>query len=324
VCWAPTRPGATSSLRERASIQPPTPAAPHRLRRAWRQRSTRARGFTNAGVVCPGAHQRLGITDRVCDRHGAGAPTWPRPAWFSLRRGTRPEKSAASGGELAPCGSSMGRMSGRGHSRTCPGRGWAGGLSADDDPATSRLPVRADVGGVGLGDAGGERGIAHQWAFVASIFTATALVLSAPSSRARLAAAIYAVRVVALFVSSPLYHRVRWRSPGARRWMRRLDHSMICGDRRTYMPFALIALRGALGGAFDRGVGGRRAAGVVLTLGVDRRAGVAGRAAVRATGGGSGPSRFRARSQRWARGWRRWSHHRPLPRVLPRQRWRRR
>jgi hypothetical protein len=36
------------------------------------------------------------------------------------------------------------------------------------------------------------RGVAHQWVFVASIFTGTALVLSAPSSRARLAAAIYA------------------------------------------------------------------------------------------------------------------------------------
>jgi hemolysin III len=55
----------------------------------------------------------------------------------------------------------------------------------------------------------------------------TALVLSAPSARARLAAAIYAVSVVALFASSALYQRVRWRSPAARRWMRRLDHSMI-------------------------------------------------------------------------------------------------
>jgi hemolysin III len=91
------------------------------------------------------------------------------------------------------------------------------------------------------------RGVAHQWAFVASIFTVTALVLGAPSWRARLAAAIYAVGVAALFASSALFHRVRWRSPAARRWMRRLDHSMIfVVIAGTYTPFALIALAGAL------------------------------------------------------------------------------
>jgi hemolysin III len=41
-----------------------------------------------------------------------------------------------------------------------------------------------------------------------------ALVASAPSARARLAAAIYAVSVAALSGSSALYHRVAWRSPG--------------------------------------------------------------------------------------------------------------
>jgi hypothetical protein len=47
-------------------------------------------------------------------------------------------------------------MSGKGFSDVSRRR-MAGGLSADDDPATSRLPVRAPVGGVGLGDAGGEQ-----------------------------------------------------------------------------------------------------------------------------------------------------------------------
>jgi hemolysin III len=75
----------------------------------------------------------------------------------------------------------------------------------------------------------------------------TALVLSAPSGRARLAAAIYAVSVAALFASSALYHRVQWRSPTARVWMRRLDHSMIFVlIAGTYTPFAMLALRGAL------------------------------------------------------------------------------
>jgi hypothetical protein len=46
-------------------------------------------------------------------------------------------------------------------------------------------------------------------------FTGTALVLSAPSTRVRLTAAIYAVSVAALFGSSALYHRVAWRSPAS-------------------------------------------------------------------------------------------------------------
>jgi predicted membrane channel-forming protein YqfA (hemolysin III family) len=39
-------------------------------------------------------------------------------------------------------------------------------------------------------------------------------VLGAPSSRAPLAAAIYAVGVAALFASSALYHRMRWLGRG--------------------------------------------------------------------------------------------------------------
>jgi hemolysin III len=109
--------------------------------------------------------------------------------------------------------------------------------------------------------------VTHQWAFVASILIGVALVLSAPSARARLAAAIYAVSVAALFGSSALYHRVAWRSPGARRWMRRLDHSMIFVlIAGTYTPFALLALRGALAGALLVAVWAGAAAGIVLKL----------------------------------------------------------
>jgi hemolysin III len=111
------------------------------------------------------------------------------------------------------------------------------------------------------------RGVAHQRAFVASVFTGTALVLSAPPSRARLAAAIYAVSVAALFASSAVYHRVRWRSPAARRRMRRLDHSMIfVVIAGTCTPIALIALRGALAGALLIVVWTAVGAGIVLKL----------------------------------------------------------
>jgi hemolysin III len=109
--------------------------------------------------------------------------------------------------------------------------------------------------------------VTHQWAFVASILIGIALVASAPSARARLAAAIYAVSVAALFGSSALYHRVAWRSPGARRWMRRLDHSMIFVlIAGTYTPLALLALRGALASALLIAVWAGAAAGIVLKL----------------------------------------------------------
>ena len=69
----------------------------------------------------------------------------------------------------------------------------------------------------------------------------------AHSDRARLAVSVYSVTLVALFGVSALYHRVNWDSISARRWMRRLDHSMIFMlIAGTYTPFALLALHGAL------------------------------------------------------------------------------
>jgi hemolysin III len=72
------------------------------------------------------------------------------------------------------------------------------------------------------------------------------LILAASAGRARLAASIYALAVSALLGTSALYHRVTWR-PKARRWMRRLDHSMIFVlIAGTYTPVALLALHGSL------------------------------------------------------------------------------
>ena len=90
------------------------------------------------------------------------------------------------------------------------------------------------------------RGVSHQYAFFASLACGTALVLAASNARAAEAAAIYAVAVSALLGTSALYHRVTWR-PRARRWMRRLDHSMIFVlIAGTYTPVALLALHGSL------------------------------------------------------------------------------
>jgi len=90
------------------------------------------------------------------------------------------------------------------------------------------------------------RGVFHAYAFFVSLGCGVALILAASDGRARLAATIYAVAVSALLGTSALYHRVTWR-PKARRWMRRLDHSMIFVlIAGTYTPVALLALKGAL------------------------------------------------------------------------------
>jgi hemolysin III len=93
------------------------------------------------------------------------------------------------------------------------------------------------------------RGVFHEYAFFVSVPCGAALILAASGGRARLAAAIYAVAVSALLGTSALYHRVTWR-PAARRWMRRLDHSMIFVlIAGTYTPVALLALKGSLASA---------------------------------------------------------------------------
>ena len=90
------------------------------------------------------------------------------------------------------------------------------------------------------------RGVSHEYAFFVSVGCGVGLILAASDGRARVAASIYAVAVSALFGTSALYHRVTWR-PTARRWMKRLDHSMIFVlIAGTYTPVALLALRGTL------------------------------------------------------------------------------
>ena len=111
------------------------------------------------------------------------------------------------------------------------------------------------------------RGVSHQWAFFVSLATGCALVLAAPSGRATAAAAIYAASVAGLFGASALYHRIDWSTAAARRWMRRLDHSMIfLLIAGTYTPFAVLALNGPLATAILIVVWAAAAAGIVLKL----------------------------------------------------------
>jgi hemolysin III len=92
-------------------------------------------------------------------------------------------------------------------------------------------------------------------------------VLEAASVRARLAVAVYALSVAALFGTSALYHRINWRRFGARRWMRRLDHTMIFVlIAGTYTPFSLLVIKGTLGAAILIAVWSAALAGAVFKL----------------------------------------------------------
>ena len=111
------------------------------------------------------------------------------------------------------------------------------------------------------------RGVSHQWAFFCSLFTGAALVVAAPAGEATVASAIYAASVAALFGTSALYHRVTWPTPNARRWMRRLDHSMIfLLIAGTYTPFALLVLEGTLATVILVVVWAGALGGIVLKL----------------------------------------------------------
>ena len=111
------------------------------------------------------------------------------------------------------------------------------------------------------------RGVTHEWAFFISLPLGLGLVLSAPSGRAALAAGIYALSVALLFGASALYHRISWASVAARRWMRRVDHSMIFVlIAGTYTPFALLALDGTLATAILIAVWVGAGAGIVMSL----------------------------------------------------------
>ncbi|MFT4049157.1 MAG: hemolysin III family protein [Solirubrobacterales bacterium] len=91
------------------------------------------------------------------------------------------------------------------------------------------------------------RGVLHEQAFYISLLAGALLVATATETvRTMVAALIFAVSVSALLGVSALYHRVTWK-PTARKWLRRLDHSMIfLLIAGTYTPFALIVLDGKL------------------------------------------------------------------------------
>jgi len=110
------------------------------------------------------------------------------------------------------------------------------------------------------------RGVSHQWAFFASLGAGAALVLAASGTTAVIAMTIYAFSLSAMLGTSALYHRVTW-TPEVRRWMRRLDHTMIfVFIAGTYTPFALLVMHGSLADAVLIVVWASAAGGVILNL----------------------------------------------------------
>ena len=110
------------------------------------------------------------------------------------------------------------------------------------------------------------RGVSHQWAFFASLLAAGALIVAAQGTREVVAISVYVFSLSALLGTSALYHRVTW-GDGARRWMRRLDHTMIFVlIAGTYTPFAVLVMEGTLAEVVLIGVWALAVGGAVLNL----------------------------------------------------------
>ncbi|MDT5107244.1 MAG: hemolysin [Mycobacterium sp.] len=90
------------------------------------------------------------------------------------------------------------------------------------------------------------RGWIHLYSAFVAVIAGAALVSvswTVESTRAGLATLLYTFTIVAMFAVSATYHRVMWKSVTARKWMKRLDHSMIfVFIAGSYTPFALLAL----------------------------------------------------------------------------------
>jgi hemolysin III len=110
------------------------------------------------------------------------------------------------------------------------------------------------------------RGVFHQYAFFASLVSGVVVILAAEGPAARAVTAVYALAVSGLFGVSAVYHRVFW-TEGARRRMRRLDHSMIFVlIAGTYTPIAALAIESTLGTTVLIVAWAGAAAGIVLKV----------------------------------------------------------
>ena len=111
------------------------------------------------------------------------------------------------------------------------------------------------------------RGVSHEYAFFVSLVLGTVLVVVAEGFEETLAVGIYAVSLSALFGVSALYHVHNWERPSARRWMRRLDHTMIFFlIAGTITPFALLVMEPPLSTTLLIAVWAGALAGTIVEL----------------------------------------------------------
>jgi hemolysin III len=178
-------------------------------------------------------------------------------------RRTGPDPLEAARGAAESAGERIGQARVEAGERLEAARGAAGrSLSAARLHAASAAEAAAQA----LSQKPRFRGVSHQWAFFVSLGAGAALILLANGSTATIAAGIYAFSLSALLGVSALYHRVNW-GPPARRWMRRLDHTMIFVlIAGTYTPFALLVLDGTLAHVVLIAVWVCAGAGTVLNL----------------------------------------------------------
>jgi hemolysin III len=122
------------------------------------------------------------------------------------------------------------------------------------------------------------RGRLHVGALVVALPAVVVLVASAPTTRATVAATIYGVSLIAVFLVSSAYHRLG-RSPRTQQLLRRADHAtiflLIAG---SYTPVALLAIGGGAGRVLVAVAWGLAALGVALKLVWFHQARVAGAA----------------------------------------------
>jgi hemolysin III len=110
------------------------------------------------------------------------------------------------------------------------------------------------------------RGRLHEVAFFLAVPAGVILIALANSFTARVAAAVYAGSLVGLYGASAAYHCHGW-TPGARRRMKRLDHSMIFVlIAGTYTPLALLVLHPPWSTVLLIVVWGGAAAGIALKM----------------------------------------------------------
>jgi hemolysin III len=109
------------------------------------------------------------------------------------------------------------------------------------------------------------RGVIHQYSFFLSLLAGgTLIALAAPP--ARVGVGIYAASLSALLGTSAVYHRVTWSVP-TRRWVGRLDHSMInVLIAGTYTPFGLCAVVGSTASVLLLPIWAAAAAGIALHI----------------------------------------------------------